>query len=160
VYLNIPSAIRPVPHGDGLPVSEPLYNFAVYSDAEDSVSSNSKEQQPSSSRDADYLPSTDSSNCKITEGKLNDLIRYLKLQKNKAELLASSLQQWNLLHHSMKVKTFCTRNQEFKQLFNAIGYFTHCKDTDGLMGEMHMRHSPEQWRLFIGASKTNLKAVL
>jgi len=32
VYTNIPSAIRPVPHGDGLPVSEPPDNFAMYSD--------------------------------------------------------------------------------------------------------------------------------
>ena len=53
---------------DGLPVPEPLGNFAIYSDDEDSVSSNSEEQQPSASRDADYLPSTDSSNHKITEG--------------------------------------------------------------------------------------------
>jgi len=66
------------------------------------VSSNSKEQQPSASRDADYLPSTDSSNHKITEGKLNDLIRDLELPKNKAELLVSRLQQWNLLHHKRK----------------------------------------------------------
>jgi len=28
------------------------------------------------------------------------------------------------------------------------------------MDAVHMRHSPEQWRLFIGASKTSLKAVL
>jgi len=60
----------------------------------------------------------------------------------------------------MKVTTFCTRNQEFKQLFKTVGYFTYCKDNDGLMGATHMRHSPEQWQLFIGASKTNLKAVL
>jgi hypothetical protein len=59
VYLNIPLAIRPLPHGDGLPVPEPPDNFAVYSDDEDNVSSNSEEQQPSASRDADYLPSTD-----------------------------------------------------------------------------------------------------
>ena len=32
VYPNIPSAIRPVPHGDGLPVPEPPDNFAIYSD--------------------------------------------------------------------------------------------------------------------------------
>ena len=32
VYPNIPSAIRPVPHGDGLPVPEPPDNFALYSD--------------------------------------------------------------------------------------------------------------------------------
>jgi len=28
------------------------------------------------------------------------------------------------------------------------------------MDAMHMRHSPEQWRLFIDASETSLKAVL
>ena len=78
VYPHIPSAIRPVPHGDGLPVPEPLDNFAMYSD---SVSSNSEEQQPSASRDVEYLPSTDSSNHKITEGELSDLIRELELQK-------------------------------------------------------------------------------
>ena len=85
----------------------------MYTDDEDSVSSNSDKQQPSASRDADYLPSTDSYNHKITEGELNDLIRDLKLPKNKAELLASRLQQWNLLHHSVKVTTFRTRSQEF-----------------------------------------------
>ena len=43
VHPNIPSAIRPMPHGDGLPVPETPDNFAVYSDDEDSVSSNSEE---------------------------------------------------------------------------------------------------------------------
>jgi len=87
-----------VSHGDGLPVPEPPDNFAMYSDDEDNVSSNSEEQQPSASRDADYVPSTDSSNHKITEEKLNDPIRDLEFPKNKAEHLASRLQQWNLLH--------------------------------------------------------------
>ena len=93
VYPNIPSAIRPVAHGDGLPVPETPGNFAVYSDEEDSVSSNSEEQQPLVSRDAEYLPSTDSSNHKIREGELNDLIKDLELPKNRAELLASRLKQ-------------------------------------------------------------------
>ena len=160
VYLNIPLAIQPVPHGDGLPVPEPADNFAMYSDDEDIVSSNREEQQPSASRDAVYLPSTDSSIHKIKEGELNDLIRDLKLAKNKTELLASRLQQCNLLHHSVKVTTFRTRNQEFEQFFKTIGYFTYCKDIDGLMDAVHMRHSPEQWRLYIDASKTSLKAAL
>ena len=85
----------------------------MYSEDEDSVSSNSDEQQPSASRDTNYLLSTGSSNHKITEGELNDLIRDLELPKNEAELLASKLQQWNLLRHSVKV-TFRTRNQEFE----------------------------------------------
>jgi hypothetical protein len=69
----------------------------MYSDNEDSFSSNSERQQPSSSRDAEYLPSTDSSNHKSTEGEVSDLIRDLDLPKNNTELLASNLQHWNLL---------------------------------------------------------------
>jgi hypothetical protein len=80
VYPDIPSAIRPVSHGHGLPVPEPPDNFSMYSDDDDSVSSNSEEQQPSASRDADYLPSTNSSIHKITEGQLNDLIRDLDIR--------------------------------------------------------------------------------
>jgi hypothetical protein len=100
VYPNMPSAIRSVPHGDGLPVPEPSDNFAIYSDDEDSVSSNSEKQQPSASRVADNLPSTDFSNHKITEGKLSEIIRDLKLPKRRQNFLASSLQQRNLIHHS------------------------------------------------------------
>jgi len=44
VYPNIPSAIRSVPHGDGLSVPELPDNFTMYSDDEDIVSSNSEEQ--------------------------------------------------------------------------------------------------------------------
>jgi len=83
VYPNIPSAIRPVPHGDELPIPEPPDNLAMYPD-EHSASSNNEEQQPSASRDADYVPSTDSSHHTITEGELYDLIRDIELPKNKA----------------------------------------------------------------------------
>ena len=75
-----------MPHGDGLPVPEPPDNFSMYSDDEHSVSSNSEEQQPSASRVADNLPSTDFSNHKITEGELNDLIRDLKLPKRRQNI--------------------------------------------------------------------------
>jgi len=110
-----------VPHGDGRPVPEAPDSFAVYSDNEDNVSSNNEAQQVSASRDADYLPSTDSSNHKITEGELNGLIRDLEIPKNKAELLTQSIQQCNLLHNSVKMTTFqvckfqrtCTRSNGF-----------------------------------------------
>ena len=110
VYLNIPPAIQSVPHGDGFPVPETPDNFAMYSDDEDSVSSNSEKQQPSPSRDADYLPSTDSSNHRITEGGLNDLIRDLELPKNKAELLAAvefttPLRESDISHQKPRIRT-------------------------------------------------------
>jgi len=59
------------------------------------------------------------------------------------KILESTLQQWNLLHRSVKVTTFCTRNQEFEQFFQAVGYFTYCKDIDGLIDAMHIRKIPE-----------------
>jgi len=66
VYPNIQSAKLSLSHGDVLLFPEPPDNFPMYSNDEDSVSSNSEEQQPSASRDADYLPSRDSSKRKIT----------------------------------------------------------------------------------------------
>jgi len=102
VYPNIPSANRPVPRGDGLPAPESPKIFAMHSDDEDSVSSNSEEEHPSASRDTDYLPSTVSSKHKIKEGELNDLNRGFELVKINAEIVAPCLQQWNLLHHSVK----------------------------------------------------------
>ena len=89
VYPTMLSAVRSVPHDDGLPVPEPPDIFAMYSDDEDSVSSSSEEQQTSASRDANYLPSTGSFNHKITKGELSDLNWDLELPKNEAELLAS-----------------------------------------------------------------------
>jgi hypothetical protein len=82
----------------------------------------------------------------MTEGELNDLIRDLELPKNKAELLASRLQQWNVPHHSVKVTTFGTRNHIFRQFFKTPGYFTYCKGIDGLMDAVHMlqRHVLKQ----------------
>jgi hypothetical protein len=100
-----------VPHGDGLPVPETPNNFAVCSDDEDSVSSNSEEQQPSTSGDADNLPSTESSNHKIKEGGLNDLIRDLELPENKAELLAAVefatplRESGNISHQKPRIQT-------------------------------------------------------
>ena len=61
VCPNIPSAKRSLPRGDGLPVPESPDIFAMHSNDEDSVSSNSEEEQASASRDADFLPSRDSS---------------------------------------------------------------------------------------------------
>ena len=143
-----------MPHGDGLPVTELPDNFAMYSEDEDCVSSNSKEQQPSISFNRCRLAHTP------------PLIRSQKASSMTSSVISTfqKLRQnfWHQGYNSGIYYTtiFRNRNQEFEQFFKTVGYFTYCKDIDGMMNAMHMRHSPEQWRLFIDASKTSLKTVL
>jgi hypothetical protein len=42
----------------------------------------------------------------LTQGNLNDLVRYLKLSKKETEILASRLKGWNLLQQGTKVCFF------------------------------------------------------
>jgi hypothetical protein len=103
-----------VPHGERLPLPELPEDVSVDSDGDDEndeyqLHLHSEEQRPSASRDPEFYSNLDSSEPhKITEIELNDLIQDLRLPENKAELLASRLQQCNLLDHSVKVTTFHT----------------------------------------------------
>jgi len=45
---------------------------------------------------------------------LLDLIRALQLLKNKAELLSSRLQQWNLLDDTVKLNAFRSHQKHFE----------------------------------------------
>jgi len=101
------------------------------------VSSNSEEEQPSASRDADYLPSTDSSNHKITESEL--LIRDLELPNNKAVLLASSLQQWKLLSRGF---------EWFSGKFQSCKFQRTCTRSDGFVRKPRVQYFAENALLF------------
>jgi len=154
VYPNIPSAIRPVPVLNLWTILLcTLTTMTVFLQTVKNSSHHLQEMQ--TTFQAQTPPIIRSQ--KVNSVTSSEISNFQKIRQN---FLASRLQQWNLLHHSMKVTTFRTSNQDFEQFFKTVGYFTYCKDIDGLMDAMHMRHSPEQWRLFSDASKTSLKAVL
>jgi hypothetical protein len=88
---NIPSAIRPVPDCEGLPIPEPPDSFSLDCDEEEK---NTPEEtpQPSTSRALEFfLNVTSAEPHKTTQKELSDLIRdlHIELSKNKAELLSS-----------------------------------------------------------------------
>ncbi len=94
-YPNIPSAIRPVSHREGLPVPDAPESFSLESDEEDDEDEEENEDcspGPSMSKDPDFDQETFSEPHLITQGELHDLVRDLKLPKNKVELLGSRLQ--------------------------------------------------------------------
>ncbi|GBO25050.1 hypothetical protein AVEN_270435-1 [Araneus ventricosus] len=56
--------------------------------------------------------------------------------------------------------SFRTRHLLFESLFKKEESLVFCCDIDDLLKELHIAHEPNEWRLFIDASKLNLKAVL
>ena len=156
-YPNIPSAIRPVPHSDELPIPESREIDLLRSDNAES-SEECSVSEPCTSRNKKFGVTTEPH--LINESKLNDLVRDLDLPKVKAELLASRLKQWNLLQSGVKVCSFCTLQQSLAQCFSMKGGLVYCTDVGGIMQEFRYSHRPEEWRLFIDLSKLSLKAVL
>ena len=95
-YPDIPSVIRPVPHGETLPALEAPQKFTLDSDDEQNVSSMSSDGF-SMSQKSYFAQSISHELHLITQSTLHNLIRDLELSKIKAELLASRFQQWNVL---------------------------------------------------------------
>ena len=104
-YPNIPSAIRPVPHGEDLPVPEPPkeYNLNSEMEKEDMEKTGPHEEEPT---DPDFLGPASESPHKITQNELNDLVCDLDLPKAKTELLASRMKQWKYLDEGKKITLY------------------------------------------------------
>jgi hypothetical protein len=152
VYPDIPSAIKPVPHSDLLPVPLPP-------DDDCSTEEDSSTENPSSSTPSVCPYSTDSPHL-IKQGELNDLVRELSLSKQHSELLASRLKEWNLLACNTQISIFRTRHKKFADFYEMANSVCFCNDINGLMQALACPYVPEEWRLFIDASKISLKGVL
>ena len=91
---------------------------------------------------------------------MNDLCRDLALPKGKSELLASRLQQWNMLQRDVTVTSFRHRHEAFATYFKKVDDLSYCTDITGLMEHLNGSYGPHKWRLFIDSGKGTLKAVL
>ena len=86
--------------------------------------------------------------------------RKFYLQKTKAQLLGSRLQQRNLLEKGVKLSLYRKRQANITSYFSMYGNLLYCNDVCGLMEELQVRQVSDQWRLYIAYSKFSLKAVL
>ena len=81
----------------------------------------------------------------LTQDELNDLVRDLELSKSKTELLASRLQQWNLLKENVQITSFRNRRQQLEPFFRKEDDLVFCCDVDGLMNALGIKHDPQEW---------------
>ena len=151
VYPSPPSAIRPVPHSEDLPVPVP-----PTTQSESESSSESVECQD----DVDYTDEHDKSPNLMSQADLDNLVRDLNLSKESAELLGSRLNDRNFLAPGTTFAWYRHREQQFVDFFAAENKLVYCCDVGGLMSMMGTSYDASDWRLFIDSSKRSLKAVL
>lgn len=153
-YPDCVSAIKPIPHGEGVPI--PISPNKKNESDDECEAMNDEE----TSDDPDYVPENHHEPHLINQSELNDLVRDLNLNKQLSEILGSRLQQWNLLTKSTKITSFRKRNEALSEFFKKKESICICCDIDGLMAALGFVHKADEWRLFIDGSKSSLKAVL
>ena len=110
--------------------------------------------------DTDFV-GTSSSADRFNQHELSDLIRDLNLSKESSELLASRLNEKNLLHAGTKITFYRTREKDLLPFFSEENNLVFCNDVGGLLKKMGLsEYLPHAWRLFIDSSKRSLKCVL
>jgi hypothetical protein len=157
MYPDVPSAVKPIPHGPGLPIPKPPDSShtsspsSPSSDVSDSESDASKESDANSKKPRP-----------LTQAELNDLIRDLGLSKDSSQLLASRLNEHRLLSTETTYYWYRDREKEYRQFFtmDEEASLVYCNNVGGLIGALGVAYQSEEWRLFIDSSSRSLKAVL
>jgi hypothetical protein len=146
---NMPSALKPVPQEEGLSVPNPSLHWDGINVYDDDDDDKQVAESPPRSPDAIYSLETSNEPHLIKQNKLNDLVRDLGLSKHQAEILVSRLQEWNLLAKRTRVSAFRKRNETFSAFYRMQDSLCVCADINGLMNQLGIEHSPQEWRLFI-----------
>ena len=97
----------------------------------------------------------------FNQSELNDLVRDLNLSKQASELLASRLQEKNLLQPGSSVTFYRNREKMFLNYFFLKNSLVYCHDIEGLLLQLRItQYQPNEWRQFIDSLKRSLKCVL
>lgn len=137
-YPNLPSAIRPIPHSDSLPVPTLPKNYELNVKNEDSVEEE-VDNASSTLHEPDFNTIDDQPH-RLSQSELSDLIRDLDLSQEKAELLGSRLQQRNILQHDARVSKYRQNQRDLLPFFEKKKNLVFCCDINGLMKSLSLKH--------------------
>ena len=141
-YFNLDSALLPVAHCEKVPVPEFTGLLDIHNEILSEVSTTDDEE--GEGIDMEFRP-TDALLGKpilFNQLELNDLVRDLYLPKQYAELLASRLNEKNLLSHRTSVTYYHNREASFQKYFVSYGQLVYCKNIKGLLLEMGVNYVP------------------
>lgn len=148
-YPDVSSVSKPVPRTDSDPL--PICPGISAKNALTTSSSSLASNESNFAMEEEHL---------ISQSELSDLIRDLNLSKQKAELLASRLQEWKHLDPETRVTIYRNRNHAILPFFKKENDMCFCNDIKGLFDVMNTAYDRNEWRLFIDGSKYSLKAAL
>ena len=156
-YPDPPSARRPSPHSHEVPIP----TFHQLPELEDGQSSSDQYSDNNLNEgDGDY-EGMSSVPQRFRQEELNDLVRDLNLSKAASELLASRLNDKNLLERGTKITYYRTREKNLLPFLSQENNHVYCHEVSGLLEKMgSTEYFPHDWRLFIDSSKRSLKCVL
>ena len=153
VYSNVPSAIKPVPHNDEIPIPNPSSDIdsSLCTSSDEDIIECNEIYQPIEVKIEPQL---------FDQADQNDLIRDLGLSKESSQLLGSRLKEKHLLSKTMKFAWYRHRDAKFRKYFLAEEELVYCCNIVGLINEMGIEYDPTEWRLFIDSSMRILKVVV
>ena len=129
-----------------------LSDEAVFDDGHSSGSSDSTGSQ--------YEPEENLKPILFSQEQLNDLIRDLALSKQKSELLASLLQENNLLQKDVLISLYRKRSTNLSTVFRVDGPLCYCCDIISLFKNLWRGPHASERLPFLDSSKRSLKAFL
>lgn len=157
-YPNMESARRPLPHSEEIPI--PTFSNLPMLLEDDSDTSSNEVQFQKCEGDSDFEGPLASPQ-RFSQQELNDLVRDLNLSKESSELLASRLNEKNLLCPGTYITFYRTREKDLLPYFSKENKLVFCNDIRGLLEKMGLiKYTPSEWRLFIDSSSRSLKCVL
>lgn len=97
---------------------------------------------------------------KFTKPELDQLVRDLKLSKEKCCILLSALKIKNLLADAIDVHVYDDREKEIEHFFDELDGTPFIKDIYGLLEWLNFDYEPAEWQLLIKFKNSRLKCFL
>jgi hypothetical protein len=121
-YPDLPSAKRSIPHSNLAPV--PPFRELPQLSEDESCMSDIIQGRESGGSDSDFQTTSHSE--RFDQNELSDLIRDLNLSKESSELLASRLNEKNVLHPGTKITFYRRREKDLLPFFTEDNKFYAC----------------------------------